>query len=174
MTAWMSSAPHAALNNRTDARHLQGSGVLWWASLCMILPYRNAIGNDVVVLRTKAGSACFQDVFLEDWVGRASSVSACWRTQTEVDAQIFRDRTSFPSAFFPPSTFYFFSFSCSKSAKACSEFFMCFYPLKRKKRHKIVNSVGAGLSGRMCCTPRFWFLGSADYLMLFFIEKVPM
>lgn len=31
----------------------------------------------VCVRRTKAGSACFQDVFLEDWVGRAASVSAC-------------------------------------------------------------------------------------------------
>lgn len=48
--------------------------------------YRNSIGNDVFsgvvcvcvcVCRTKAGSACFQDVFLEDWVGRAASVSAC-------------------------------------------------------------------------------------------------
>lgn len=31
----------------------------------------------VCVRRTKVGSACFQDVFLEDWVGRAASVSAC-------------------------------------------------------------------------------------------------
>jgi len=59
-----------------------------YASLCCPW-YRNSIGNDVFsgvvvrlyacvcVRRTKVGSACFQDVFLEDWVGRAASVSAC-------------------------------------------------------------------------------------------------
>lgn len=119
MTAWMSSALHAALNNRTDARHLQGSGVLWWASLCMILPYRNAIRNDVVVLyvcvrHTKAGSACFQDVFLEDWVGKGGF---CQRLLTYPNRSGRADlsRLDFFSLCFSPPLHFFFMLQVCQS-----------------------------------------------------------